>query len=319
MSTDDQAGDDPSSRDTLGTPGDGGVDTSTAPGPRDDAATRPTGGSTAGPTAGPTAGSPGHEQPGDEADATPAVTASSDTEPVPRPWWQEGLLLLALTVILAMVVKTFLVQAFYIPSESMEPALERDDRILVQKVSYWFSGAPERGDVVVFEDPGDWLGPDEQPGPRNVLTRSLSAIGIYPGSGYLVKRVIGVEGDTIECCDSEGRILVNGVELEESDYARLEDVPCAGPMTGQCQWTAGPVPEGRVFVMGDNRGASGDSTGHLCTALETDCTADPYIDVSLVVGKVAAVVWPFDRFAGVENSPASFDPVDEADKALAGR
>ena len=111
-----------------------------------------------------------------------------------RPLWQETLLLLGLALVLAVVIKAFFVQAFYIPSPSMEPGLVKDDRILVQKVSYWRGGEPQRGDVVVFEDPGGWLD-DDTAGASNPLTQAMSAIGLYPTGGHLVKRVVGVEGD----------------------------------------------------------------------------------------------------------------------------
>ena len=130
--------------------------------------------------------------------------------------WQESILLLGIALVLAIVIKTFFVQAFYIPSESMEPGLIRNDRILVQKVSYWFGGDPSRGDVVVFEDPGGWL-TGEEPKPTG-LASLLSKVGLYPTGGHLVKRVIGTEGDVIECCDDEGRILVNGEPIDESKY-----------------------------------------------------------------------------------------------------
>ena len=105
---------------------------------------------------------------------------------------------------LAILIKAILVQAFYIPSESMEPGLVRNDRILVQKVSYWFGGSPERGDVVVFKDPGGWLSGAESVGPPNAVTKLMAKIGLYPSGGHLVKRVIGVAGDTIKCCDDQG-------------------------------------------------------------------------------------------------------------------
>ena len=126
------------------------------------------------------------------------------------PLWQETILLLVVALGLAILIKAVLVQAFYIPSESMEPGLVRNDRILVQKVSYWFGGSPERGDVVVFKDPGGWLGGAESVGPPNTVTKVMAKIGLYPSGGHLVKRVIGVAGDKIHCCDEQGRIEVNG-------------------------------------------------------------------------------------------------------------
>ncbi|VXB77992.1 signal peptidase I [Nocardioides sp. AX2bis] len=221
--------------------------------------------------------------------------------------WLLGLLVT--TVLLALLVKTFLLQAFYIPSTSMEPGLEVGDRILVQKVSTWV-GSPDRGDVVVFEDPGGWLGAQGEP-EGNALTSTLGAVGLYPEGGHLVKRVVGVEGDVIECCD-DGRLTINGSDpLEETAYVDVEGLTCLGPMTGNCDWTAGPVPEGEIFVMGDNRDASGDSTTHLCTEMETDCTDDPFVEEDLVVGTVLATVWPFDRFGLQGGSASSFDDVPD--------
>ncbi len=157
-----------------------------------------------------------------------------------------------------------LVQAFYIPSESMEPGLVRNDRILVQKVSYWFGGTPQRGDVVVFKDPGGWLPRRGHRGTRQRrITKLMAKVGLYPSGGHLVKRVIGVAGDTIRCCDDQGRIEVNGVPLDEKAYARKGGGDCFGPMIPDCHWKAGPVPEGTIFVMGDNRNHSADSSYHL--------------------------------------------------------
>ena len=181
------------------------------------------------------------------------------------PLWQETILLLGIAVVLAVVIKALFLQAFYIPSESMEPGLVRDDRILVQKVSYWGDGGPDRGDIVVFEDPGSWLQGGRVVGPTNPLAAGLAKIGLYPTGGHLVKRVVGVAGDTITCCDKQGRIAVNGEPLDESAYVKDDAAsPCNGPMIGSCAWSAGPVPEGHVFVMGDNRNNSADSTVHMC-------------------------------------------------------
>ena len=177
------------------------------------------------------------------------------------PLWQETLLLLTIAIVLAVVIKAFFVQAFYIPSESMEPGLVKNDRILVEKTSYWFGGTPQRGDVVVFKDPGGWLSAEEDAGPSNPIGQLMAKIGLYPSGGHLVKRVIGVAGDTIHCCDKQGRILVNGHPLDEDDYVKQSPgMACNGPMTTTCNWTAGPVPQGKVFVMGDNRDNSDDSS-----------------------------------------------------------
>ncbi|MCL8024838.1 signal peptidase I [Nocardioides bruguierae] len=247
-----------------------------------------------------------------EENAGPSAADEAPTEKKRMPVWQESILLLVLAVVLAILVKTFLVQAFYIPSRSMEPGLEVNDRILVQKPSYWGSGEPERGDVIVFADPGGWLDANEAVTATNPLTEALSRIGLYPTGGHLVKRVIGVAGDTIHCCDDRGRLEINGVPLDSSDEWIENNSRCDGPMVGACDWTAGPVPDGELFVMGDHRDNSADSSYHLqCTSKAETCDAsDAYVDVDLVVGKVFARVWPADRFGLVEKPPA-FDQLAE--------
>src|SRR3712207_4550884 len=122
------------------------------------------------------------------------------------PGWLEVILLVAVALVLSVLIKTFLVQMFFVPSESMEPLFVKDDRIVVQKVSYW-SGAVRRGDVVVFHDPGGWLGPEPALNPAQQL---MSLVGLYPTGGHLVKRVIAVGGDRVRCCDDRGRVTVNG-------------------------------------------------------------------------------------------------------------
>jgi signal peptidase I len=236
----------------------------------------------------------------------------------------ETVVLVVVAIVLALVVKTFFVQAFYIPSISMEPGLKVNDRILVEKPSYWFSGEPRRGDVIVFADPGGWLEADADTEPVGGIGKLLAKIGLYPTGGHLVKRVIGVGGDTVRCCDSKGRIEVNGHPLDEDGFiARQEG--CDGPMEqsngnyrGGCRgWTA-KVPKGRLFVMGDNRGDSADSSFHLCSppqqrAAENDpakakrCEG-AFVPVDLVVGKVVALVWPAGHFRFLHR-PATFDDV----------
>ena len=228
------------------------------------------------------------------------------------PLWQETILLLAVALGLAILIKALLVQAFYIPSESMEPGLVRNDRILVQKVSYWFGGTPQRGDVVVFKDPGAWLSGSEAVGPPNAVTKLMAKIGLYPSGGHLVKRVIGVAGDVVHCCDEEGRIEVNGEPLDEKSYARLGGADCYGPMVENCDWTSEPVPDGSIFVMGDNRSHSADSTVHMCGDTETDCVpGDEFVPVDLVVGKVFVLLWPRSHFRWVHR-PDTFADVPDA-------
>lgn len=249
---------------------------------------------------------------GDAAEAKPTGPKKQH-----RPLWQETILLVVVAVVLALVLKTFFVQAFYIPSPSMVPGLVENDRILVEKPSYWFGGEPQRGDVVVFEDPGDWLGPEEKAGPTGAVPQVMSKIGLYPAGGHLVKRVIGVAGDTIVCCDADGRITINGRALDEDDYVNEPDNgECRGPEgpggPDRCDWTAGPVPDGELFVMGDNRYDSADSSFHLCGPTEQGCTpGDEYVDEDLVVGRVFAVIWPRDHLTWLHR-PDTFSEVPDA-------
>lgn len=211
------------------------------------------------------------------------------------PIWQETILLLALALVLAIAIKALFMQAFYIPSGSMNDTLVLNDRILVQKVSYWGDGGPERGDIVVFADPGGWLEGRAAEPTTNPVVRGLELFGLYPTGGHLVKRVIGVGGDQVRCCDKEGRILVSGVPLNEQAYLAAGEKPSLIDFKID-------VPEGYLWVQGDNRSNSADSRVHL---------GDPgggLVPVDDVVGKVFAVVWPLSHAKMVER-PATFDGV----------
>lgn len=228
--------------------------------------------------------------------------------------------LVVITVVavgLALVVKTFLVQPFYIPSVSMEPGLKVNDRILAEKPSYWMGGTPQRGDVVVFSDPGGWLGPAEERSVPRGVAGLLARVGLYPTGGHLVKRVIGVAGDTVVCCD-HGRISVNGHALSESGFVAAGNA-CDGPMqqeqgtvSGGCKGWKAVVPRGRLFVMGDNRGDSADSSYHLCgpakQAADDPSCDNAFVPVHDVVGRVVVVMWPW-RHISVEHRPATFADV----------
>ncbi|MFW6776246.1 signal peptidase I [Nocardioides sp. CPCC 205120] len=238
------------------------------------------------------------------------------------PLWQETALLLVIALVLAYVIKAFFLQAFYIPSVSMVPGLQVDDRIVVQKVSYWGGNGPQRGDVVVFEDPGEWLGPTASGGPANPAAQVLARIGLYPSGGHLVKRVIGLEGDVVACCDEQGRITVNGQPLDEPYLA--EGLQCNGPeldaevctrvAAGEVGWETGPIPEGHMFVMGDNRAQSEDSAARLCPPNDTNACSPTraFVDTDLVVGKVLAVVWPRDHWDRLTR-PETFTSVPDPD------
>ncbi|HNM97427.1 MAG TPA: signal peptidase I [Marmoricola sp.] len=206
------------------------------------------------------------------------------------PLWQETILMLVVATALAVLIKAFFVQAFYIPSESMEPQFVRLDRILVQKVSYW-NDTPDRGDIVVFKDPGGWLPPQPQ---STGVKRALELIGLYPTGGHLVKRVIGVGGDRVKCCDNSGRLSVNGQALTEP-Y-----LPKGTPPSSQ-EFDI-KVPAGHIWVMGDNRGNSADSRAHM------GLPGGGFIDTHQVVGKVFALVWPLSRAEWISN-PSTFDRV----------
>jgi signal peptidase I len=204
-------------------------------------------------------------------------------------------MLMGVALVLAVVVKAFLVQAFYIPSASMNDTLVENDRILVQKVSLW-TGEAHRGDVVVFADPGGWLGPQDTSTPGPVVA-GLEKIGLYPAGGHLVKRVIGVGGDQVKCCDSRGRMSVNGVPLDERSYLAAGERPSTIPFDVTVQ-------EGYVWVQGDNRSSSADSRVHL---------GDPgggQVPTDDLVGKVFAVVWPLGHAKRLP-SPATFDAVQQ--------
>ncbi len=146
------------------------------------------------------------------------------------------------------------------------------------------------------------------------VSSALEKIGLYPSGGHLVKRVIGVPGDTIVCCDKQGRISVNGTPLDENDFIDPQQ-DCDGPMADCTAGWKAVVPQGKLFVMGDNRDESADSSFHLCQA-GSEATCDPsdaYVDEKLVVGRVIALVWPFGRFK-IEHRPDIFANVSEPSK-----
>lgn len=203
---------------------------------------------------------------------------------------REFVIVIVLAIALSALVRAVLLQAFYVPSASMDETLLPSDRIVASKLTTRIGGVG-RGEVVVFKDPGDWL---PEPAPptddlRGYAQRALTFIGLLPSdSGKdLVKRVIAIGGDRLACCDAAGRLVLNGVPLEEAYII--------GP-TDQVRFDI-TVPSEAVFVMGDNRPDSRDSRYYLSDGREGS------VPVANVVGRVAFVVWPIDRIGTVATQP----------------
>lgn len=202
-------------------------------------------------------------------------------------WVRETSVILVFALGLSVLLRTFVFQAFYVPSGSMMDTLLVNDRIIASKLSLRF-GSLERGDVIVFQDPGGWLPPvEQQPGAATTLNRVLTWIGVLPSNSGsdLVKRVIGLPGDHVKCCDVGGHILVNGKPLDESSYVKGATNTIEFDVT---------VPSGRYFVMGDNRENSGDSRLHLSEQFGS-------IPYDHIVGQVDLLIWPFNRFKTLAN------------------
>src|SRR5436190_19077402 len=177
-------------------------------------------------------------------------------------FWRELPFLVLIALVLALLIKTFLVQAFFIPSGSMEDTLHVGDRVLVNKLVYRIRDI-HRGEIVVFKGPSSWQDNPEFTAstPSNPVARFFhdigSALGVAaPSSKDFIKRVIGVAGDHVVCCDPQGRITVNGHPLDERSYL----YPGAKPSDSNFDVT---VPKGRLWVMGDHRNASADSRSHI--------------------------------------------------------
>jgi len=210
-----------------------------------------------------------------------------------RPFWRDLLVIVVAALVLTILLKAFVVQVFSIPSGSMENTLLPGDRILVSKIVYRFRSI-ERGDIVVFSGAGSWDPP--APSPGNPLARiwddATSLVGIAgPGTDY-VKRVIGVPGDHVVCCNTAGQITVNGVPLSESSYIY------PGDGTNQVRFNI-TVPAGRLWVMGDNRGDSDDSR------YRSNDPGAGTIPESAVVGRAFVIIWPLSRLSALP-IPATF-------------
>ncbi|NBE81897.1 signal peptidase I [Micromonospora rubida] len=196
-------------------------------------------------------------------------------------FWKELPILLGVAILVAVLVRAFVLQTFYIPSPSMENTLQIDDRVLVNKLVYDFR-APHRGEVIVFKAPTEWSG--------------------NPDGEDFIKRVIGVGGDHVVCCDPQERLVINGRSLDEP-YIYSANGQQDKPADQEFDIT---VPKGRLWVMGDHRSASGDSLEHWQQSGQDIQSAT--IPEDRVVGRAFTVFWPVSRATWL-TVPDSFDDV----------
>lgn len=202
-------------------------------------------------------------------------------------FWRELPILLGVAILVAILVRAFVLQTFYIPSPSMEHTLNVLDRVLVNKLVYDFRD-PHRGEIVVFKAPDDWQSGTE-------------------GEDF-IKRIIGVGGDHVVCCDNKNRLVINGHALDEPFIYRDGD---GTPDPAADEPFDITVPTGRLWVMGDHRSASGDSLEHW---EQTDDITEATIDKEAIVGRAFTIFWPVNRadwlavpkeFDGIPSAPAA--------------
>ncbi|GAA0974814.1 signal peptidase I [Nocardiopsis tropica] len=241
------------------------------------------------------------QEPEEKADAEMSKSQSSEKK---GSFWKELPILIVIAVVLAFVIRTWVMQAFYIPSTSMENTLLVGDRVLVNKVVYQIRDI-ERGEVVVFNGNGSWDDPNTVtvPEPTNPVAGAFSwvqqQLGAAPTGKEYIKRVIGLPGDTVECCDEQNRILVNGVPLEEDAYLY------PGSVASHTEFGPVEVPEGHLWLMGDHRAISYDSR------LNQNNPGGGAVPIDHVVGRAFVIIWPFNQVGGL-GVPESFEAVDAA-------
>jgi signal peptidase I len=223
---------------------------------------------------------PGKDGPGEGTDAEDGTGPAKRK----RSFWRELSVVVIAALVLTILIKAFLVQVFSIPSASMQNTLQPGDRILVNRLVYHLRGI-DRGDIVVFSGDGSW-GPPPPPAPSNPALRVwddfTNLVGISaPGTDY-VKRVIGLPGDHVQCCDAQGRVTVNGVPLTEGSYLYPGDQP------SEMHFNV-VVPQGHLWVLGDHRSDSADSRFHAASGF------DGTIPENEVVGRAFLIIWPASR------------------------
>lgn len=195
-------------------------------------------------------------------------------------------ILVAVSLLISIIIKALLIQAFYIPSGSMQTTLEINDRVIVNKLGNFFSDV-KRGDVVVFRDPGGWLPPpyeEKRSAPLQALRNGLVFVGLAPDPAkqHLIKRVIGVGGDHIVCCDKSGSLVINGKAVKENYLYE-------GNKPSEMNFDV-TVPKGYIWAMGDHRAASEDSRYH-----QEDANKG-MVPLNKVVGRAFLIIWPVSHF-----------------------
>jgi signal peptidase I len=215
------------------------------------------------------------------------------------------LFILLAAIVISFVIKTFFIRSFYIPSPSMENTLMVNDRVIVSLLTPGLTPL-QHGDIVVFQDPGGWLTDLPPASPSSPVNDVLAFIGLAAptDSNHLIKRVIGLPGDHVQCCNVLGQMMVNGVPLDEPYINLPPGVTRSDPYTFNVT-----VPKGDIWVMGDNRNDSEDSAYH-----ETKHDTSPFVPLRDVTGQALLISWPFNRWTFLGNYPVVFSDVPSKSK-----
>lgn len=229
------------------------------------------------------------------------------SEPRRFQWLKELLVVVVLALTLSSITKHFIIQQYVIPSGSMEQTLQIGDRVAVQKLNTF-----QRGDVIVFRDDLGWLGSTV---PATPAQQALEFLGLSDQvNNYVIKRVIGMPGDRVTCCDSNGRVTVNGVALDETGYLYTDPRTSTQVAPSDYEFDV-VVPRGRVFVMGDHRDDSLDSRCHLGDYQGTSRQAETaFIPIASISGSAVYITFPFERLASLP-LPATFANIPGAKAA----
>lgn len=206
---------------------------------------------------------------------------------------KELVVIVVIALVASALLRAFVVQAFFVPSGSMLPTIQLNDRILVTRI-----GDMNRGEVVVFEDPGGWIPQGEQAPPPGHVRKAFEFVGVLPASGHehLVKRVVGLPGDHVVCC-KKGQLVINGTPVDESAFLKVGSGPADNSQYDVV------VPKDRIFVLGDNRDVSGDSSVHLPGQ-------GAFVPMDLVTGRAFAVIWPLGH-RQILHIPDAYDSVPD--------